>query len=236
MRRKLIIAGAVLLLVILLLYGFMRFINLRSFQLFGGITDHVETSEKVVAITFDDGPTKQVDPILDILSKFDARATFFVIGHELKDNMEEARKIVNAGHQMGNHSYSHERFIFQSRSYVQREIEETNKLIREAGYADEIDFRPPYGKKLFSLPRYLHEHDIQTIMWSLEPDTSYTGAADKIKAVEEGIRPGAIILLHPMYDTSGQELLALEGILEMLSRQGYRFVTVNELQEYANHH
>lgn len=217
--------------IFLLLYGLLRFINLRSFQLFGGITSQVETSEKVVAITFDDGPTELVEQILPILKRYDAKATFFVIGRELKDNMEEGRRIVEAGHQLGNHSYSHERIIVKSRSYVEREIEQTNELIREAGYKDEIDFRPPYGKKLFSLPRYLHDQGIDTIMWSLEPDTYFTSAADKMKAVEEAVNPGSIILLHPMYDKTGQELQALEGILEALSRQGYRFVTVNELQK-----
>lgn len=228
--RKIRIAGLSLLVIVLLLYGMQRLMNSRSFQLFGGITDHVETSEKVVALTFDDGPTGNVEQILPVLSKYQAKATFFVIGNELKSHMEEARRIVEAGHQLANHSYSHERILFKSRSYVQREIEQTNDLIREAGYKGEIVFRPPYGKKLFSLPHYLHDQGMQTIMWNLEPDTYYTSVADKVEAVKKEVKPGSILLLHPMYDKTGQQLQTIEGILEHLTQQGYRFVTVNELR------
>ncbi|MFK7691378.1 polysaccharide deacetylase family protein [Paenibacillus sp. HJGM_3] len=230
MWRKISIAGLILLVIVLLLYGMQRLMNSRSFQLFGGITDHVETSEKVVALTFDDGPTGNVEQILPVLSKYQAKATFFVIGNELKSHMEEARRIVDAGHQLANHSYSHERILFKSRSYVQREIEQTNDLIREAGYKGEIVFRPPYGKKLFSLPHYLHDQGMPTIMWNLEPDTYYTSVADKVEAVRKEVKPGSILLLHPMYDKTGQQLQTIEGILEHLTQQGYRFVTVNELR------
>ncbi|WP_308639706.1 polysaccharide deacetylase family protein [Paenibacillus silvisoli] len=229
--RRLTLAGAVVLVLLLLLFGLQWLMNARSFQLFGGITNHVETDEPKVALTFDDGPTENVEPILELLGKYDAKATFFVIGNELESHMEEGRKIVQAGHQLGNHSYSHTRMLFNNRAFVKREVEQTNELIRKAGFEGEIDFRPPYGKKLYSLPHYLHEHDIQTIMWNLEPDTYYTTAEEKIKAAVEGAKPGSIILLHPMYDKTGQELQVIEGILDALSRQGYRFVTVNELQE-----
>ncbi|RAP75923.1 polysaccharide deacetylase family protein [Paenibacillus montanisoli] len=229
--RRLLLLGMVLLVILLLLFGLQWLMNARSFQLFGGITNHVETGDKVVALTFDDGPSGNVEPILQLLSKYDAKATFFVIGSELKSRMEEGRMIVRAGHQLGNHSYSHERILFKSRAYVEREVEQTNDLIREAGYLGEIDFRPPYGKKIYSLPHYLHEQGIQTIMWDLEPDTFYATAQEKIKAAVEGAHPGSIILLHPMYDKTGQELQVIEGILDGLTRQGYRFLTVNELQK-----
>ncbi len=110
--------------------------NARKFQLFGGITDQVETKQKVVALTFDDGPTKNVDKILPLLDQYHVKATFFLIGNEIEKNPVEAKKIVSAGHQIGNHTYSHQRMVFKSPSYIKAEIEKTDKLIREAGFRE----------------------------------------------------------------------------------------------------
>jgi len=199
--------------------------------LFGGLTAQVNTNEKVVAITFDDGPTQQVEDILPILEKYNAKATFFLIGNEIEKNSEAAQMIARAGHQIGNHTYSHNRMVFKSPSFIKKEIEKTNTLILEAGYEGEIDFRPPNGKKLFALPYYLDQQSIDTITWNLEPDSYYTSSSDKINYVKKNVKPGSIILLHPMYDETGEELETLEGILKALSTEGYEFITVIELQK-----
>ena len=205
--------------------------NSRTFQFFGGLTDQVETNQKVVALTFDDGPSKNVEEILPLLDKYQAKATFFLIGNEIEKYPEEAQQIVNAGHQVGNHTYSHNRMIFKTPSKLKEEIEKTDQLIRKAGFKDEIDVRPPNGKKLVGLPFYLNKHNRDTIMWNLEPDTYYSSASDKVTYVKEHIIPGSIILIHPMYDRTGEELKTIEGILKALSDIGYQFLTVNELQE-----
>lgn len=199
--------------------------------MFGGLTAQVNTNEKVVAITFDDGPTQQVEDILPILEKYNAKATFFLIGNEIEKNSEAAQMIARAGHQIGNHTYSHNRMVFKSPSFIKKEIEKTNTLILEAGYEGEIDFRPPNGKKLFALPYYLDQQSIDTITWNLEPDSYYTSSSDKINYVKKNVKPGSIILLHPMYDETGEELETLEGILKALSTEGYEFITVIELQK-----
>lgn len=170
--------------------------NARTFQVFGGLTDKVETNEKLFAITFDDGPSKNVDQILPLLEEYKVKATFFLIGNEIEDYPEEARKIVAAGHQLGNHTYSHRRMVFKTPSYIRKEIEKTDQLIRIAGYKQEIDIRPPNGKKLIGLPYYLNKHHRDTITWSLEPDSYYTSASDKVNYVKENIKPGSIILMH----------------------------------------
>jgi peptidoglycan-N-acetylglucosamine deacetylase len=205
--------------------------NARSFQLFGGLTNEVNTNQKVVALTFDDGPTKNVDAILPLLDQYNAKATFFLIGNEIEKNPEEAKKIVDAGQQIGNHTYSHDRMVLKSPSFIKNEIEKTDKLIRKAGYKGEIEFRPPNGKKLFGLPYYMHKHNRETITWNLEPDTFYTNPQDKINYVKKNIKPGSIILIHPMYDKTGKELETIKGILDLLSKDGYKFVTVKELQK-----
>ena len=205
--------------------------NSRTYQLFGGLTERIETNQKLVALTFDDGPTKNVNQILPLLDKYNAKATFFLIGEEIEKHPEEAKKIVDAGHQIGNHTYSHNRMVFKTPSYIKEEIQKTDQLIQKAGYKGEIDFRPPNGKKLVGLPYYLNKHNRDTITWNIEPDSYYTNASDKVNYVTENIKPGSIILMHPMYDETGNELQAIEGVLQELSNEGYTFVTINKLQE-----
>lgn len=122
--------------------------NSRTFQLYGGLTYKVETNQKVVALTFDDGPTENVDDILTLLNDHNIKATFFLIGNEIEKNQEEAKAIVNEGHQIGNHTYSHQHMIFKSPWFIKEEIEKTDELIRHGGYKGEIDFRPPKEKRL----------------------------------------------------------------------------------------
>lgn len=231
MRKKFIVFGFGIVLVIMLLFGSYKLMNSRTFQFFGGLTSHVDTEEKVVAITFDDGPTQNVERILPILAEYNAKATFFLIGNEIEKNPEQARKIADAGHQIGNHTYSHQRMVLKSPSFIEKEIDRTNELIKQTGFEGEIDFRPPNGKKLFGLPYYLDQQNIDTVTWNLEPDSFYSSSAEKTKYVNDHIEPGSIILLHPMYDKSGEELKTIEGVLNILSQEGYKFVTVNELQE-----
>lgn len=185
----------------------------------------------MVALTFDDGPADNTNQILSLLEEYNAKATFFLIGAEIEKFPEEARKIAEEGHQIGNHTYSHKRMIFKTPAYYKDEIEKTDQLIQNAGYKGEIDVRPPNGKKLIGLPYYLNKHKRETITWNLEPDTFYTTVSDKVKYVTENIEPGSIILLHPMYDKTGQALQTIEGILQELSKEGYTFITVNELQD-----
>ena len=231
MKRKLIFIGLGMLFVFLLLLGTYKLMNSRTYQLFGGLTEQIETNQKLVALTFDDGPTKNVSQILPLLDKYNAKATFFLIGEEIEKHPEEAKKIVDAGHQIGNHTYSHNRMVFKTPSYIKEEIQKTDQLIQKAGFKGEIDFRPPNGKKLVGLPYYLNKHNRDTITWNIEPDSYYTNASDKVNYVTENIKPGSIILMHPMYDDTGNELQAIEGVLQALSNEGYTFVTVNKLQE-----
>ncbi|MED1470762.1 polysaccharide deacetylase family protein [Bacillus salipaludis] len=230
MKKRMLLSAVILLALFLTLLGTYKLMNSRTYQLFGGITDHVKTNKKVVALTFDDGPTENVDNILTVLDQYHAKATFFLIGNELRQHRDLGKKIAAARHQIGNHTYSHKRMIFKSPNYIKREIEQTDQLIRKTGFKGEIDVRPPNGKKLVGLPIYLNKHHRDTITWNLEPDTFYTSIKNKVNYVKQNIKPGSIILLHPMYDQTGNEQKTIEGILKELTEKGYKFVTVNELQ------
>jgi len=205
----------------------------RTFQFFGRLIPRVETSQKVVALTFDDGPTPDfTGQILSALDEAQVRATFFVTGAELEKNMAEGKLIVAAGHELGNHSYSHERMVLVTPSFVRHEVERTDQLIRDAGYQGEIYFRPPYGKKLFALPYYLSSTGRKSVTWDVEPESYPEIAADSDKIAEHVLsrtRPGSIIILHVMYGSRGESLKAVKKIVEGLKAQGYSFKTVSEL-------
>jgi peptidoglycan/xylan/chitin deacetylase (PgdA/CDA1 family) len=136
---------------------------------------------------------------------------------------------VEAGHEVGNHTATHRRMVLVGGGTVAEEIERTDDAIRAAGYDDEITFRPPYGKKLVALPRYLADHDRTTVMWDVEPDSGASDADAIVRTALEETRPGSIILLHVMYPARESSLAAVPGIVEGLRAEGYRFVTVSEL-------
>ena len=205
----------------------------RTFQFFGEVIPRVNTSQNVVALTFDDGPTIQgTDQILAILAEQNIKATFFVIGAELERNLDPGRKIVAAGHELGNHTYSHVRMMLVTPSFVKQEIESTDRLIRDAGYEGEILFRPPYGKKLLALPYYLSKNGRKSITWDVEPESypEIDANADKIaEHVLANTRPGSIIILHVMYPNRRESMNAVKKIIEGLKAQGYTFKTISEL-------
>ncbi len=149
MKRKKVITISFTFILILLTAGYALFkvSKSRTFQFFGEIVPRVETNEKVVALTFDDGPTEYTQDVLKTLEEKDVRATFFVMGSELEKEPEIGKEIALARHELANHSYSHQRMWFKSQSFIADEIEKTNTLIREAGYKGDIHFRPPSGKR-----------------------------------------------------------------------------------------
>lgn len=201
----------------------------RTHQLFGKLVSEVSTDDSVVALTFDDGPSLYTDSVLDYLRDQGVHATFFVVGNAIKRNAAAAHRIVAEGHELGNHSYSHERMVLKRPSFIRHEVEATDSLIRDLGVSGPIYFRPPYGKRLVYLPWYLSRTHRTTVLWSLEPDTWYTGADGMTRYVLEHVHPGAIILLHVEIASRREGRAALKRIVPALRQRGYRFVTVSEL-------
>jgi len=234
MRKWLIISAVVVLVLVGSGVGLYVLMNARTFQLFGGLTYRLDTEQKVVALTFDDGPSDKAPSIEQALADRHVPATFFLIGSEIEKHPGVAERLVAQGDQLANHSYSHSRMVFVGADFVASEIERTDALIRRAGYVGDIVFRPPYSKKLYQLPRYLADHDRKTVTWDVEPDSdSSDPAADDPNAIArttlDQVRPGSIILLHPWNGDHDADLAALPRIVDGLRAKGYRFVTVNEL-------
>ncbi|WP_245650583.1 polysaccharide deacetylase family protein [Nocardia harenae] len=220
-------SAGVLVCVLLLGFGFSELINARSFQLGGELVDRVDSTEKVVALTLDDGPSERAPEVLRTLADLGVPATFYLNGSALDTHPDLGRAIVAAGHEVGNHTYSHRRMVFVTPGTVRDEVERTDTAIRAAGYTGEITFRPPHGKKFLALPRYLAEHGRTTVMWDVEPRSAV--AAEIADEAVRAVRPGSIVLLHVMYG-SGAALAAIPRIVGELRGRGYRFVRVSELR------
>jgi len=224
-----------MLLLILTGMAFLLFMVSRSEdkQLMGTLIDRVDTDRKVVALTFDDGPTPEyTQDLLGILQAHDIKATFYLVGKNMERNVDETRAILNAGHDIGNHSWSHPRMVFKSQQFIAKEIESTDRVIRAAGYSEVIHFRPPFGKKLIALPYYLNKTNRTSITWDVAPERQLGEMASTEEIVEYTLantKPGSIILLHVMYPSRKNSMQAVPGIITGLRADGYEFVTVSEL-------
>lgn len=204
----------------------------RTFQFFGELYSRVETEQNVVALTFDDGPTAKTDTILNILKEKNVKATFFLNGNNIQNHLPETKRIIAAGHELGNHSWSHKRMVFKTYRFIKNEIEKTDSMMRIAGYKEEVHFRPPYGKKLLLLPHYLNEHNRKTIMWDVEPETygDIAKSSEKItNHVLENTNAGSIILLHVMVGNKEASMNSVIPIIDGLREKGFEFKTVSEL-------
>jgi peptidoglycan/xylan/chitin deacetylase (PgdA/CDA1 family) len=224
---------AILVTVVMVAIGTRELARSRTYQLFGNLVPRVETQDKIVALTFDDGPnTQYINEILNVLAARSVHATFFVTGAELSTSPEAGRAIVAAGHELGNHTWSHDRMILRSSDFYRKEIDDTDALIRATGQSAEIFFRPPFCYKLVGLPWYLSRQHKTTITWDVEPD-SYPGVAASPQGimahVAERVRPGSIILLHVWYKSRQTSREAVPLIIDALQTEGYRFVTVGQM-------
>jgi peptidoglycan/xylan/chitin deacetylase (PgdA/CDA1 family) len=184
-------------------------------------------------LSFDDGPVASIaDSLIEVLAARGVRATFFVIGRDLASTPDVGRRLVAAGHELGNHSYSHKRMVLKSPGFIRREVETTDSLIRSVGELGEIFFRPPYGYKLVGLPWFLSRTNRTTVTWSIEPDSYEDVAASAggiVAHVLEKVHPGSIIILHPWYARRATSRAAVPILLDSLLARGYSITTVGEL-------
>lgn len=200
----------------------------RCFSLVGPAVCRVETQQPLVALTFDDGPTRLgVESVLPELDRRGAHATFFVIGRELRQEPVLAGRLLRSGHELGNHSFSHVRMVGRREAFYAAEIEDAQRELRQVG-ARATAFRPPFGKKLLGLPLALRRSELTMIMWDVE-DPQTSDPARFAAEVVQAARPGSIILLHAMYPANRTAREALPAILDGLQAKGYRVVSVQEL-------
>ena len=230
--------------------------SVPSSQVFGPALVRGPREGNRVALTFDDGPSRSTEKILDLLGERQIKATFFVCGRNAERHPEIVRRLAAEGHTLGNHTYSHPFAYLLGRRRLAEEIDRTQEVIeRLTGQRPKV-FRPPYGARWFGMFPVLRERGLKVVQWS---DTGYDWKDDEAaiaRATLEKLQPGSVILLHdalegtesfwaqlrrrlfgraedvapiafPRADRSAT-VAALPAILDGAARAGLRFVSVEE--------
>lgn len=189
--------------------------------------------EKVVALTFDDGPWEGTTAqVLDILHQHDIKATFFWVGQHLQQHPHLAKQIAEAGHAFGNHSWSHLMHPANPQTAAE-EIERTSELIHELTGEKPLLFRPPGGYLDTGLSEYAQQHDHAIAMWSVDSEDYYVPAPVLTDNVLRQVNPGGIVLLHDGGGDRSATVQSLPQIITTLKQRGYKFVTLPELLKQA---
>jgi peptidoglycan/xylan/chitin deacetylase (PgdA/CDA1 family) len=193
----------------------------------------VSTSERVVALTFDDGPHPLYTPqVLRILAGAGIRATFFMIGRRMEQYPALARQVAARGHVIGNHTYSHPRGLTGlSRDRITRELAQCEPFIQRSTGLPTALFRPPLGWIDSRVMTLTEARGYRTILWTVCADHhDAPEPKDMAARVLRYAQPGAIILLHDgEFPARWKDVAALPLIIAGLRRRGYRFATVPEL-------
>lgn len=205
----------------------------------------VTVTEKVIVLTYDDGPNPpHTQAMLETLDQYGVKATFFLKGQNAQAFPELVQAIAKAGHEIGNHSYSHQMMMGTSKSAAIEELVRTNKILESITGLQPRLFRPPYGAQGPGVKLALEQLQMTSILMSGHgSDWEHTVPALIANEVLESVQPGGIVLLHdghgdvdsPASQASrAASVVATGTIIESLSAQGYRFVTVGELLQLAD--
>ena len=181
-------------------------------------------NRKAVALTFDDGPSPKTTPIaLELLKKYNAKGTFFMVGHAVEGNEEIVKQVVAEGHQIGNHSWDHPVLTKISLEKAKSQINDTTAALKKASGLDVHIMRPPYGAINETIQAAV---DQSFILWDVDTlDWKNRNTASIMKEVKKA-QPGSIILMHDVHQTT---IDALPLILQYLTEQGFEMVTIEEL-------
>jgi peptidoglycan/xylan/chitin deacetylase (PgdA/CDA1 family) len=210
-------------------------------QLYGETISQVPEAEGMIALTYDDGPNpRHTEQMMDALERHDARGTFFLVGCWAEREPGMVREIVDRGHAIGNHTFTHPTMPLRSDATIRDELRRCREAVEAAGRGfSEIDgaalMRPPYGRRRPGTLRTMREEGYVPVLWSVTCfDWRRRETAESIAKRALKARGGDIILLHdgdhkvPAGDRA-HSVAATERALEELGPAGYRFVTVPEM-------
>ena len=185
-------------------------------------------TEKKIALTFDDGPSEFTLQVLELLKKYNAKATFFCIGKNIEIHPEIVKRIIDEGHLLGNHSYSHSKFFdFYNAKKITDEIQKTDSLLEKFTSKKINFFRPPYGVTTPSIRRALQLTGHKVIGWNIRSLDGGTKNQELIfNRIIKRVSPGGIVLLH---DTAPHSVLVLEQFLQFLQQNNYTVISVEKL-------
>lgn len=226
--RKLVLSFLFLLTVGGILTITQSYLTIPSLVRAPGTYYMAHTQEKVVALTFDDGPDPTDTPdVLDILKEKKVCATFFVLGQAAQSNPYLLKRLVNEGHEIGNHSFNHD---YQQRRLVE-EMNQTDKEVFAATGTHTYFYRPPGGFLSKSQLEIIKGNGHVVALWSVDSkDWRNPGIKQIVDNVMKHVFPGAIILMHDGGYHRTQTVKALGPIIDALQERGYRLVTLSELK------
>lgn len=192
---------------------------------------HVNTAEKVIALTFDDGPDQPYTAqILDVLKKHNVKATFYVLGGNAKANPELTKQIMREGHDLGSHSMYHDKMKNRSVEKITQDLQSVDTILRNLGYEKEITFRAPFGITSPNLKIALNNLNKRMVLFNFLPqDWTPISAQAIYNNVMKEVKPGLIVTLHDGGKRRENTVKATEMLINKLQSDGYRFVTVSEL-------
>ncbi len=187
-------------------------------------------SGRSIALTFDDGPAPTTENVLDLLQQYGVKASFFCIGQQIEKYPKIFGRIIDEGHLIGNHSYSHSRsFPFFSRKHILKELDDTDALIGKYRSGGPQLFRPPFGVTNPKIAAALARSGHEVIGWNLRSyDTVSQNPEKLLMRLKAKIKPGTVLLLH---DNLAHTAQILEGILQFAEKENYQCLRADEIFE-----
>ena len=191
----------------------------------------IDPNLPMVALTFDDGPSKHTDRLLDIFAQYGGKGTFFLIGNIIDNRPDTARRITQEGHEIAGHSWDHRQMTKLTQDVITDQITHTRAKILEVTGVDTTLLRPPYGSYNETVQKVCTELGIVMVNWCVDTLDWDHKDPDKIyDAIFDTIKDGNIILCHDLYGTTVD---AMERVIPALVEKGYQLVTVSELLYYS---
>lgn len=212
---------------VIILFNQFKIMIFSSKEVYRSASEH----SKKIALTFDDGPhPKLTDKILDVLEKYNIKATFFVIGNNVDLYSKPLKRAVEAGHEIGNHTNSHILLEKLNNESIKAEINQCyKKVYSTTGYSMNL-LRPPCGKTNDQVINIAKELGYKTILWNVDThDWSHATMKEIVDNINKNVIGGDIILFHDYISGSQNTVGALDVIIPMLHEKGYEFVTISEL-------
>ena len=209
--------------------------DIRSNYFVKAFSSNKKVSQNHIALTFDDGPTPFTETVLDLLEVYQQKATFFCIGKQVQKYPELAKRIVNEGHVIANHTWTHtSKMGFLSKRDVVKEIETTQKVIERVTQYNVRLFRPPFGVTNPNIAKACSESGVEVVGWNIRSLDTVIASDNKIlKRITSRLEKGSIVLLH---DTSLKTCNTLEQLLQVMKKQKMQSVTVAQLLNIKAYH
>lgn len=187
----------------------------------------IDKNKKMIAFTFDDGPSQNTERILDVFKKYNGKATFFVVGENIENNTDILKRIVDEGHELGSHTWSHTNLSNLDSNGIINDYNKMKDKIYEYTDYEISTLRPPYGSHNDTVKSTCESLKTGIIMWDVDTlDWQSRDAGSVANVINQQASDGSIVLCHDLYESTAD---AIERVIPGFVEEGYQLVTVSEL-------